>query len=125
MSAGALIEKFGQEIKVFRDSNEEATLKGARVADTWKQFKIKASVQPMEPDETVEEDPGGECNKHGIRLYTSTELRVVIEGKFKADRVEYDGELFEVVKVEKWVRNKRFLTHYKAMAFRVNNEGIK
>ena len=123
MSVQALIKRFGQPITIQRDTNVESRLKGKRVEDIRKSFVITASVQPFDPDETVEESPGSERNRHGIRLYSVEELKVVdVEGQFKADWVEYDGEVFEVIRVSKWVRNNRTLQHYKSIAFKLNEQ---
>ena len=126
MSIAALIKRHGREITVHRDTNTETRTKGKRDPDIYNTFTMFASVQPFEPDETVEEDPGAERNKHGVRIYSEKELKSVdTENQFKADIVELDGEYFEVTKVSKWVKNMRNLQHYKSIAFKVNNPGIK
>ncbi len=123
MSAAALIKKFGDKITLYRDDNPEETLKGKRVPDVYKTSTFTASVQPATPDEIIEESPGGERNKHGIRLYTDIELRTVnTKTRMKADIVEYQGDKFEVIQVDKWVGNKRGLQHYKAIAVKINEE---
>ena len=126
MSASALIKRFGQKVTVLRDTNPETRTKGKRDPDVYTAFVITASVQPFDPDETIEEGPGGERNRHGIRLYTTNELKSVdVENKLKADMVQYLGDTFEVTRVSKWLNNKRHLTHYKAIAFKVNSKGVK
>lgn len=116
-----LIKRFGQKVTLLRDDNPERTVKGKRVADSYKKSYITASVQPATPDELLEEKVGAERDKHGIRLYTQTELRTVnTVTRRKADIVLYEGDYFEVLKVDKWTGNNRSLPHYKALAMKMN-----
>ena len=122
MSA-SLIKRFGQKITVKRDKNPEMTIKGKRVDDVYEDFIITASVQPIRPDEIVEDSVGAERNRQAIRLYSFDELRVNNEKlKLKADIVVYQGENYEVRQVDKWVDNKMKLVHYKSVAFLINKE---
>lgn len=127
MSAASLINRFGQKHTVRRDTNEESTTKGKRNPDVWREFTITASIQPLRPDEVVDEQLGGERNRHSIRIYTATELHTVrTDGsQLKADRIIYNGEEFEIVQVDLWTLNKRGLQHYKAIGQLVNDRRTK
>lgn len=124
MSAAQLIKRFGEPLTVFRDKNAEKTIKGVRVPDKYEQFVIIASVQPLRPDEIVEEARGSERAAFGIKVYSTEELRSVnVGGGLKADIVEYHGQNFEIKGVDKWIGNKRNLGHYVSTAMRINKEG--
>ena len=119
-----LIRSFGAPHKVFRDKNKEARVKGKRIDDVWDELSIFMSVQPLRADEIVEDS--NERNAQGIKIYSFDELKTVdVNGQFKADRVEYIGEVFEVTKVDKYLNNQMELVHYRAHAFKVNKERVK
>jgi hypothetical protein len=114
---------FSQKIKVHRDINPEKTIKGKKAPSKYETFEINASVQPFEPDAIVEEEIGSERNSHAIKIYSDKELRVIDETKrLNADLVEYEGELFEIRRVDKWQKNRMNLVHFKSIAFKVNKE---
>ena len=121
-----LIDHFGQDITVKRDTNVEQRVKGKRIPDVYETLTMKASVQPMDSDETIEESPGAERNRDGIRLYTVEELKSVnVSGQLKADIVTYLGEDFEVVRVNRYILHNCNLPHYKSFALKVNEDLIK
>jgi len=125
MSAASLIKKFGQTITVKRDTNPESTVKGRRVDDIYKTFTMIASVQPMEPDDIVEDEVGSERNKMGIKIYSSQELVTINNPKrTKADIVVYQGEEYEVRKVDKYILNRRSLAHYRSLAMLMNKKVV-
>lgn len=126
MSAARLIKKYGQKVTVKRDKNAEAFLYGKRIEDEFNIFTITASVQPLRPDEVVDESQGSERNRHAVRLYTSVELKTVDEKNgFKADIIVYRGDEFEITQVDDWTENKRTLQHYKAIGQLINRVGKK
>ena len=126
MSA-ALIRSFGQNVTVMRDTNIEARVKGKRVDDIFQPVSMIASVQPQSPDEIRQAvGESSERNTHGIKLYSFDELKTVdVEAQFKADVVLYQGDEFEIVKVDKYVDNKMKLVHYRSFAQKVNKLRFK
>jgi len=117
----SLITRFGQKIKVYRDINPEKTLKGKKAPDQVETLEIMASVQPFQPREIVEEEIGSERASDAIKIYSDIQLKIIDENKrMNADLVEYDGEMYEVRKVDKWQKNMMNLNHFKAIAFKVN-----
>jgi len=118
MSA-ALIRRKGAQRNVRRDKNGETFIKGKRQPDLRKTICVFASIQPLKPNEIIEES--NERNTQGIRIYSFDELRTVnTKTQFKADIVEYLGDDYEVMKVDPWQDNRQRLVHYKSMAFKVN-----
>lgn len=118
----SLIRSMGQTITVLSDKNPEVRVRGKRVADVWTSRQITASVQPMQGDEIQQElGASAERNSDGVKVYSFDELKTVrVQGGFKADRVEYLGEIFEVVKVQKFIDNRMNLVHYKSICVKVN-----
>ena len=118
MSA-ALIRSFGANRDILRDINKESRIKGKRVDDKYIKICVFMSVQPLRPNETLEES--NERKAHGIKIYSFVELKSVdVDGQFKGDLVEYLGETFEVTKVDKFVDNRMNLVHFRSHAFRIN-----
>ncbi len=72
-------------------------------------FDIKASIQPIRPNE-VESLPEGRRNSKAFRLYTSADLRDMQSGA-NPDRVELFGEDYEVTAKAPWQNN--VINHYK------------
>ena len=126
MSA-SLIRSFGQTVTVMRDTNKEARVKGKRVDDVYAPVTMIASVQPQTPDEIRQAvGESSERNTHGIKLYSFDELKSVsVEDQFKADVVLYQGDEFEIVKVDKYVDNRMNLVHYRSFAEKVNKLRFK
>lgn len=119
----SLITRFGQTITVYRDITPEKTIKGKKAPNEFEMFNIFASVQPFQPREIVEEEIGSERVKDAIKIYSDKPLRVVDEAnRLSADIVKYEGEMYEVRRVDKWTRNFMTLNHFKAVAFKVNKE---
>lgn len=119
----SLITRFGQSHLVYRVRTASTFIKGVRQTDKYDQLTIVASIQPYVPRETVEEPIGQQRDRHGVRIYTSTELKAVDEkaGK-RGDIVVYMGEKYEVRKVDLWQLNKMTLQHYECLAMRVQEE---
>lgn len=119
----SLITRFGQKITVHRDINPEKTSFGKKTVDKFETFEVMASVQPFQPREIVEEDIGSERMSDAIKIYSDKPLRAIDEkNRLNADLVDYDGEVYEVRKVDKWQKNMMNLNHFKAIAFKVNKE---
>ena len=91
---------------------------GRWVAGSNSQFSITGSIQPAKmKHEELLHLPEGDRNRSAIRVYTATELRAANEtNQTLADFVTWDGEQWEVVKVDVWTLG---ICHYKAMALRV------
>jgi len=115
--------KFTKQYEVMRDKNVEQTVKGKRVADVWDTFTIRASVQPLRPDEVLDESPGGERNRHGVRVYSNTRLLTGDQRTgLKADRIIINDEQFEVQTVEDWTQHSLRQKHYKSTCWRINSD---
>lgn len=117
----SLISRFSQKLKVYRDINPEKTIKGKKAPDKVELLEIMASVQPFQPKEIVEAEIGSERASDAIKIYSDVKLKILDEEKrMNADLVEYDGDMYEVRKVDKWQKNMMNLSHYKAVAYKVN-----
>jgi hypothetical protein len=82
-------------------------------------FTITISIQPLQGRE-LELLPQGERTRRYCKGYTVTRLYTANESaSTKADRVTYDGSLFEVQKSERWVDGD--LWHYKVYLAEVND----
>jgi hypothetical protein len=82
---------------------------------------VIASVQPdrARPDELLHL-PEGDRAREGIRLYTDTHLYTSDEASgTPADLVEWQGEQWEVVRVESWPLH---IGHYKVLALRIGRQ---
>jgi len=78
---------------------------------------IEATVQPASGRD-MQTLPEGERQKRGIKLYTTTLLKLADQdAKRLADRIAYDSETFEVRHVEE---QPRIIPHYKALALRID-----
>lgn len=82
------------------------------------QFDIVMSVQPLQGEE-LELLQKGERTRRYNKGYTVTRLFTASDStSAKADRIAYDGTIFEVHSVERWVDGD--LHHYKVMLAEVN-----
>ena len=96
---------------------------GSYVSGRWVEgatsvLSITASVQPdrARPDELLHL-PEADRAREAIRLYTTATLRTSDESAgIQADEVVWEGEQWEVHKVESWPLN---MTHQKVLALRV------
>ncbi len=80
-------------------------------------FNIRASVQPLTPEE-MQLLPEGRRQTEGYRLYTDTRL-IAANSKtgVNADLVEYEGADYEVFAVDRWKNG--ILPHYKVLVAKV------
>lgn len=118
-----LITAFGQRHKVWRVRGHSVFEYGKKLPDKFFSFVIMASIQPLEADQTVEEEVGAQRDKHGVKIYTTTELKVADEKKgTRGDIVEYMGEKFEVRKVDRYQLNRVSLMHYRCEAMKLNED---
>ena len=110
MSARSLIKKYGQKITVKRDTNVESRVKGKRVDDIYKSFETTGSVQPMTSKEVLNESPGEQRVRDGIRVYSVERLLGADpETSLKSDLVVFEGSDYEVQRSNNWTKNKRNL----------------
>jgi hypothetical protein len=80
-------------------------------------FSMVASIQRLTPNEMLAL-PEGQRTSEWIKIYTTTKLEKTIEeNKTKGDIVSYDGDEFEVIKIEDWTRSP--IPHYKVHAVRL------
>lgn len=91
--------------------------KGQWQEGTPSNFNITASVQPLKPRE-MEMLPEARRNSQSYRLYTDTLLKTVnkVNG-ISPDKVEIDGENFEVFSVGHWQNN--IIPHYKVIVIKL------
>jgi len=81
-------------------SYDDAT--GLYVAGTSSTLTIKASLQPMTPEE-VDEYVGGDRTRTYFKFYTSVDMQnIEADGLKKADKILIDGVKYRLVKVERW-----------------------
>lgn len=117
----SLIGGFAEPVKIRRFRKTEYA-NGKAIEPKFKEFTIRASVQPLDPDETLNEDQG-QRDKKAVRIYADDELINVDEKtKQKGDQVLFAGEWFEIQKVEHWRGSGFFagILHYKAIAYKVS-----
>ena len=80
-------------------------------------FTIRASVQPLRPDE-IELLPDGRRMSEAFRIYTATPLRLAVEGSNEnADKVEIYGNMYEVFSQETW--QNKLIDHYKIIVLKI------
>lgn len=78
----------------------------------------KAVVYPASYRE-LQALPEGKRTEETIHVITLTELRTAAEGQHPADRLEYNGRVYEVASVKDWSANANF---YSVLAVRVAAE---
>lgn len=102
------MSSFRQTVTVSRRGSG-AFVKGRWTGETEAStFDIKASIQPIRPNE-VETLPEGRRNSKAFRLYTSADLRDVTTQN--PDQVSLFGETYEVTAKAPWRNN--VINHYK------------
>lgn len=109
-----------QKFTVTRFSTSDTYVDGILQAPTEETLEIKASKQPVNNGERNLPLFEGRREVEAYKLYTSTKLRAVDkDSNLNADKVDIDGESFEVVSVGIWQNNVR--SHYKVMVTKSNN----
>jgi len=76
---------------------------------------VVANVQPALPAQLLI-FPEADRSKKAITLWSYDEVRELKEGQWEADTFVWDGDQYEIVKVERW--SMGVLDHYEAVAFR-------
>jgi hypothetical protein len=112
--------------EMFQDVTVTRPSGGSYVSGRWvdglnSSLAIVASVQPdrARPNELLHL-PEGDRAREGIRLYTETSLRTSNEADgTPADLIEWQGEQWEVVRVESWPLH---ISHYKVLALRIGRQ---
>jgi hypothetical protein len=95
---------------------------GTRVDGHWVEgtrtsSNIRASVQPLRPEE-MSLLPEGRRNSEAFRLYTATRLQAAKESTgVNADYVVIDGADYEVMSCVRW--QNKVIPHYKAICAKV------
>ena len=115
-----IIFPFAEPMRVRRMSGQGGyDSQGMFVPGTYQTFTITASVQPLNGRE-MQFLSEGTRNRETFKVYTDMKLRPVSErGSQSADRVEINGEWFEVISVIDWSHHLA-LTHYKVIVQRDN-----
>lgn len=94
---------------------------GRWVAGSTSELTITASIQQQRPrpDELLHL-PEGDRTREAVRIYTDTALQTANEDTgIVADFLTWDGEQWEVVRVETWTLG---ICHFKALALRVSRQ---
>ncbi len=79
-------------------------------------FRVRASIQPLTGEELLRL-PEGERTRERIVVFTARRLKTATQAEAaSADRVEYQGNQFEVESVESW--NERF-SYFRCIAAKI------
>ena len=117
---GAIIDRFNTPVTV-RRTNESTTYTNglAEVVTDVDTFRLDhVSVQPVTGRER-QLLPEGIRDRAIIKLYTRCPLLSVdVEGKVRADRIDYEDQEYVVQNVENWEPNGGF---YKVLAIKEND----
>lgn len=119
MISGA-IDAFNTPITVRRTNTATVFVDGlSQVQTDVDEFCInRCSVQPMSARER-RLLPSGISDKELLKLYTPCTLKSVdVEGKVKADRIDYNGQEYVVQSVEDWQAHGGF---FKVVAIKEND----
>jgi hypothetical protein len=101
--AKSVIEDFAEDITVNRDDVPQTILNGVIVPAKTRQFKIRASVQPLKGAEIMMFEEADRI-RQSVKVYSYEPLTILDEvQKTKADIIQYNDTLFEIVSVERWV----------------------
>lgn len=112
----SIIDDFAEAITVIRDVIPQSNVNGVVIPGKIKQFTCTASVQPLKGQELLMFAEADRL-RQSIKLYTYVELALIDEVlKTKADMVQYNNTLFEIVSVERWVDGD--FIYYKSIARR-------
>ncbi len=85
-------------------------------------LKIKASVQPMKPNEILQL-PEHRRTSESLKIYTCDRLFTSDESQQRAaDVVHHDGKDFEIHSVANWAIGT-CIPHYKAIAVKIDGQG--
>ena len=101
--------------------------RGQFVSGKTRKLKIKASVQPNDPNEVILE--GSHDRTQGsVKIYTFERLRTKDEKlQIPADVICHDGKRYEVFRTQNWTTASGSfstdLPHYKCVAFKIDGEG--
>lgn len=81
-------------------SYDETT--GLYVAGTTSTIQVKASLQPLSPEE-LDRHAGGDRTKTYFKFYTSVDMQNIEgDGLKKADKIEINGIKFRLISIERW-----------------------
>lgn len=106
-----------QEIKLKRRS-AGSYVDGVWVNGIETSRTIKASVQPATHEQLLNL-PEAQRTKSTLAIFTTEALNTVnLSNKISADRIEYNGETYEVQQVSPWVHRK--LGHYEVLAVKAD-----
>ena len=111
--------KLVKKINISRTRYGAGTYVNGRYVDSTESVDtIEANVQPL-PGEELINLPELQRDKEVIQVFTTSELLTASESNAKrADRVTYDGKVYEVHLVEKFIMGVQ--DHYRAVAVKVD-----
>lgn len=118
--ARSVIEDFAEDLVVNRDDVPQTVLNGVILPAKTRQFTIRASVQPLKGAEILMFEEADRIRKT-VKIYSYDTLVIIDEvKKTKADIVQYNDELYEVISVERWVDTQidRNFIYFKSIARR-------
>ncbi len=101
VDVSAALKGLTETVPVARTAAGTITL-GRVTAGASSALSISASVQPATPED-MKRLPEGQRIDETIKLYTTTELKTVdVDAQTAADRITYDGQVYEVQQVTPW-----------------------
>ena len=117
-----IISRFGRVVSLIRNDNSPVLVDGYYTdLGSNSSVKIKASVQPVS-SEDLQMLPEGSDSSEQLKIYTIEKLRTR-QGNptVKADRVEIDNKIYEVISVKDYtVNNAMNLSYYMSLLQKVD-----
>lgn len=78
---------------------------------------VQANVQPMK-DREILQMPEADRTKIWLKVYSASEIRSNKEGAYDADRFEWQGDTFQVERVQNY--SMGILNHWRATACKIS-----
>lgn len=79
---------------------------------------VEANIQPMR-DREILQMPEADRTKIWVKVYSASLIRSNKEGAYDADRFEWQGDIFQVEKVQNY--SMGVLDHYRATACKISS----
>jgi len=111
----ALFRLVGQDAITIKRRGLPTIVKGKPVPATAVDVPIKANIQPVGYAELMQLSEA-DRSKELMMLMTASEVRAMREGSWEADEFEWNGLMWEVVKVRAF--KMRVRNHYQAICAR-------
>ncbi len=111
----ALFRLVGQDAITIKRRGLPTIVKGKPVPATAVDIPITANIQPVGYAELMQLSEA-DRSKELMMMMTASEVRAMREGSWEADEFEWDGRMWEVVKVRAF--KMRVRNHYQAICAR-------